>query len=304
METSVNGRRITERIGGGLVDLRCEASQVSWGNALEGSLQLCAGNKPLRFRMIRVGLRPAFWTGQWSQPERYEPTYWIDVTVPRRRTKTLPFSVSIWRGLPFGEAMLLAAEVRLAGQEAEEVGVWVTISPPAELTAFVQLLQDTVALSAPQWSTLDRSYDVLVTFTPEAPLRDRLEEVTLKLTSEPEAVSGELMLNERERTAADFLRAARGKDRRVLPFRWALGDGDSARVFFAHAFRPYVEALAALPLPAAPASNAVREFPLPVSHYPRTGLDDFLLPPAANPPTVNSSMDLILPPSSEEREED
>jgi hypothetical protein len=287
METSVNGRRITERIGGGIVDLRCGSSQVSWGDTLDGSLQLCAGSKPLRVQMLRVGLRPAFWTGQWSQPERAEAAYWTHLTVPRQRTKTLPFSVSIWRGLPFGEAMLLVADVRLVGQKAGEVGLWVTISPPAELTAFVQLLQDTVALSAPEWSTLDRSYDVLVTFTPEAPLGDRLEEVTLKLRCEPEAVSGELLLNERERTAADFLRAARGKDRRVLPFRWALGDTDSARMFFAQAFRPYVEALAVLPLPASAASGPVAQLPVPATGGCAAPLDEFLLPPAV--PVASSS---------------
>lgn len=211
MKTGVNETRITQRIGSGLFDLRCTSSEVRWGDTLQGSLQLCAGSKPLHVQMIRVVLRAAFWTGQWSPQERSELAHWDHLTVPRQRTKTLPFSVTIWRGLPYGSSTLLAADVRLAGQEGGELGLWVLISPPVELTVLVQLLQDTVAVSAPEWNPVAGSYDTRVNFTLEAPLRERLEEVTLQLRCEPEAVSGELLLNERERTAADFLRAARAK---------------------------------------------------------------------------------------------
>jgi len=274
METRPAYSRITFRIGGGTVELRCEQCQASCGDRLEGRLQLFAGSKPLRVETARVGLHPASWAGQrdWG---RGEPVQWDQFTVPRQRSKQLPFAVSAWRGLPFGTSTWLATQVKLVGQEPEETGLWITILPPSDLTALTAVLQGAAGLPAPEWSNAVATYDVIADFTPGESLRERVEEISLRLLRERAAISGELHINERERTTTDYLKAARGKDRRVLPFRWALGDLESAQLFFANAFRAYSNAPGDLPIPSRSVSSQPLQLPFPATSSGQCSISDF-----------------------------
>jgi hypothetical protein len=277
------------------VEIRCSTHEATWGVPLTGKLQLWAGHKPLWVERMRMGLRPEFCLDLWDR-DTQETVSWSSHNIAPERTMRLRFTLDIRPGSVLGGHTLLETEIQLWKEVPWLVAVVVPVLPSAEFTLPAQLLQELGGLEPPTWSRPPSTFDAVATFAPGDALRDKLDEVVLLLLREREGMSGELILNERERTPMDYLRAARGRDKRVLRFRWALGDVGATQAFFANALRPYVDTLVQFPIPASAAPGPAAQLPVPVSRERAPRLEEFLMP-APSGVTPESALEFILPES-------
>jgi hypothetical protein len=237
------------------VELVLDRNAAKPGEVLTGRVRIRGERYYEYLESVQVMLLSNISGKGWSQ---CATTSWAEFRIAPNEHRQLEFSLVVSEEHTFG----LHNKFRLVGHYYQEYRVEIEIEVRIPLAACYQQLADCLAsmarVSVTEWAYAAGGDAIAARLEPTGAARDLFDELQLLIFRSGPLVYGELVIDPRERTLADRLKARIGADLWRYPFRFRAAASDEVRAFFEQCLRPYLDAIRHLPIPAAvPPQNPV-----------------------------------------------
>jgi hypothetical protein len=255
-------RSATQFAGSCGVSLELDRGTARSGEYLAGRILITGGDADQLLGQVSVGLLVQGVEGNWT---KHSTKSWEELRIAQRERRVVEFSLVVPEVVTASEQ----GEVLLSVSYQEEyrfvVGLEVQLSLADCYHQLADCLSRIARVPVTEWISAGRGDGIAARLVPTGPARELFDELRLEIYRTGLALYGELVIDPRERTLADRLKAKVGADRRRFPFRFRSADTEEVSAFFEQCLRPYQHAVARLPIPAACPAPAAPSLPRPAS---------------------------------------
>lgn len=242
------------------VQLTLDCDTAKPGEMLTGRVRLRGHSHLETLVNVHVMLFSKVVAKGWQQ---YAKRSWIAELIPAKELTPLEFSLEVSEEQAFGLESLLRL---LVGEHNVVIDMEVKVPLAACYQQLADCLANVARVSVTEWTYAARGDGIAARLEPTGAARDLFDELQLEIYRSGPYLYGDLVIDPRERTLADRLKASVGADRRRYPFRFQAATDDEVRHFFEQCLRPYLDAIRHLPIPAAVPPQDPACLPRPSDH--------------------------------------
>lgn len=253
-------RSATQFAGSCGVSLELDRGMARSGEYLAGRILIAGGDVDQLLGQVSVGLLVQEAGRNWT---KHSTKSWEELRIASGERRVVEFSLVVPEVVTPSEQGEVLLSVSCQEEYRFVVGLEVQLALADCYHQLAECLSRIARVPVTEWISAGRGDGIAARLVPAGPARELFDELRLEIYRTGLAVYGELVIDPRERTLADRLKAKVGADRRRFPFRFRSVDAEQASAFFEQCLRPYQDAVAHLPIPAARPDPAAHALPRP-----------------------------------------